>query len=187
MKKDNNNKNHFKLQEGKSNIFYLGIIVVIAAVIGAVIFFVSNEQTEFTGYVFKKRTAEVDIEEKIRKQTPVLPSGISMTVPEKAGDLPEGFVDIPLNGKKEIIRSYTLNYAGNNYKQRAVNFISSQPMAENFKFYKAWSAQNNWSILSETENIDRAILNIKKDKSILVITITPDKIDSRLSRINISE
>lgn len=137
-------------------------------------------------FVFKNKT-EVDIEEKIRKQTPVLPSGISMTVPEKAGDLPEGFIDIPLNGKKEIISSYTLNYSGDNHKQRAVDFISSQPMAENFKFYKIWSAQNNWSILYETEDADRSILNIKKEESILVITITPDKTDSRLSRISVSE
>lgn len=166
--------NLFKIQKGRTTVFYLGIIIMVAA-LGSIIFFISGKQEE------------IDIEEKIRKQTPVLPSGISMTVPEKAGDLPEGFVDIPLNGNKEIIRSYTLSYSGDNYKQRAVNFISAQPMAENFKFYKTWSAQNNWSILSETENADRSILNIKKEKSILVITIAPDKTDLRLSRINISE
>lgn len=177
----------FRIQSGKSNIFYLGVIAIIAAIAGSVIFFISSEQAEITNTIFKKKRSAVNMEETIRKQPPGLPSGISMAVPEKVGDLPEGFVDIPLNGKKEIIRSYTLNYPGSTQKQQVVDFISSLPMAENFKFYKTWSTQNNWTILYELETTSQAILNIKKEKAILAITITSDKADPKLSEINISE
>lgn len=180
-------KKSFKLTQGKTDIIHIGILLVVAAVIVSIVIAFSGEQSELTNSIFSKRKRQARTEDRAVASAPSLPSGISMAVSENTEILPEGLAKIPLNSKKEIIRSYTLNYPQGEQKQGVINFISSKSVGENFKFYKNWATQNSWTILYQLENGRQSILNIKKEKTVLTISISQDNKNSGDSEINISE
>lgn len=187
LKQEKPSFNLLKIQRGKINVFYLGIVAIVAAIVGAAIFSFAGNQPEFFSYVFKKRQKQPAIEgtvEKLPNQN--LPQGVTMVKPDTKDALPQGFPEVPLNGKKNITNAYTLNYEGQPQNQKVVKFVSSKSVKENFNFYKDWATKNNWSILHEFNNDDKAIIGARQNKNQLSINIEKDATDQKNSKVTIS-
>lgn len=187
LKQEKPSFNLLKIQGGKINVLYLGIVAIVAAIVGAAIFSLSSNQPEFFSYVFKKRQKQPAVEknvEKLPRQN--LPQGVTMVKPDTNDALPQGFPDIPLNGKKNITNAYTLNYDGQQGNQKVVDFVSSQSVKENFDFYKNWVTKNKWNVLYELNNVDKAAIVAMKNRDSLNVSIVKDAADQNISKVNIS-
>lgn len=115
-----------------------------------------------------------------------LPQGVSLIKAKEKEELPQGFPEIPLNGKKEIMSAYTLAYAGLNRDQKTVDFISSVSVKQNFDFYKNWAEENKFKILYKINNDKEAKIIIEKNERPIYVNIIQHPSDLKISKVNIS-
>lgn len=161
----NENKFLEPAQKSKFNfyVFYLGITLAAAAML--IVFSILKNQ-------------------KVDKIAENLPQGISLA---RFNDMPQGFPDVPLNGKIELNHSYTLTYKNQSQDQKIIDFASAKSVKENVDFYKDWAEKNNWDILYQSaDNEDEARLAIERNKRPLNITIIKNKTKPEFSDINMS-
>lgn len=168
----------FRFQEGKSNIIYLGIILLVAVILAAIIIWgINRKDGEVTILPIKSKETK-----KTEPQSPVkLSEGVTLTQTSEIGDLPGGFPEIPLNGKQEISNSFTLDYQNSNSNQKVIDFTSLESTKKNFEFYKDWSKNNGWNIFHETNNENEARLIIEKEKKVLNIVMVKNNNTSKIT------
>lgn len=117
------------------------------------------------------------------------PAPVKVTKTKDAGATPQGFPDIPLNGKEEILSSYTLGYNnGKGTEQKVIDFLSAKSVKENFSFYGKWAKENGWKIIHQSNIVGinkTARIILEKDAKFFTITIKEDSKAGK-SAINIS-
>ena len=173
----------FRVQEGKSNIVYLLIVLAVALIAGLLIFAGSRSNKPEISPVAGNKTNNNLSKLETRDASNPEPLKVEV-VPAKDGELPQGFPEISLNGKKELTSSYALQYPGADQEQKVIDFTSSNSVKENFAFYKDWAGKNGWKVMHESDNDQESRIIIEQDKKPLTITIKKDAGTS--SKVNLS-
>lgn len=169
----------FQRHKGKISIKKVGLILAVA------LFFIGLVWLGGRGVNRKidgNRQVNVNLGDRNENIVTVTPTPQITQTPE--GEIPEGFPNIPLNGKKELTNSYTLKYPDTDQDQKVIDFTSSKSVKENFDFYKAWAGKNGWNILHQFDNPEVSRVIIEKDGRPLNITIQKDAEAS--SKVNMS-
>lgn len=161
------------MKENKKPVLILTIILLASLIY--ISFFTKKKADKTTENIKRDRILEN------------LPQGVSLIKAKEKEELPQGFPEVPLNGKKEIMNSYTLAYAGLNQDQKTVDFISSVSVKQNFDFYKNWAEKNKFKILYSTNNNDKeAKIIIEKNERPIYVSIIKHPADPEISKVNIN-
>lgn len=99
--------------------------------------------------------------------------------------IPEGFpVSFPIEAGAEILQSY--NSETENQTQATRKFVSKKTLKENFDFYKKYITDNDWTIVSESDDVLVKYLSSRKDSTSLSISMTADSLDASKNIVDVN-
>lgn len=177
----------FILEQGKTNILYLGIVLVVAVIVlVAIMEGLGGGEGSSVVAPQRRSTVETQVNTDNTANISKPAEEVVLTKPENPQELPFGFPDIPLYNKKELTESYELAYKTSNSDQKVINFTSSKPVKDTFKFYKDWAPKNGWAVVHHLDNENESRLIIQKGKEIMNITIMKSNKEPKGSMVNMT-
>jgi len=179
----------FTLEQGKTNLLYLGVVLIVAVLIAVAILEGLRKGEGNNTFILKRKKNEnggSSVSTNTSAYTAKPLEEVVLTKSENPQDVPSGFPGIPLYNKREITDSYELAYKTSNSDQKVISFSSSKPVKDTFAFYKDWAPKNGWIIVHQLNDENESRLIIQKNKEIVNITIIKDGKNAKSSIINMT-